>query len=252
VCIGEVIGRVEDSTGAPPEEGFGVSVCGPVCYVSNTEADGSFTVSIGQYIVPEEYSALPHGRPLIAGYYFGLQPDETGPTVDVGTIQVIEMPEDGVPIDLDGNAEQSLTSDAVTLEIPAGVTTHLEFDDFAAGDLGSQFRARPVEVTGVGGFVPGDLTVLYALGPFESYFEDANGDPVDARLVFDNTTALAAGTAVEFLALGSYLYPDWVAPARFEVVGQGHVTSDGARIELEAGQGFTYLTWVGIRPASGQ
>jgi hypothetical protein len=156
----------------------------------------------------------------------------------------------GVPIDLDGNADQSLTSNAVTLEIPAGTTTRLEFDDFAAGDLGSQFRARSVEATGVGGFVPDDLTVLYALGPFEAFFENGNGDQVDARLAFDNTTALAAGTAVEFLALGSYLYPDWVAPARFEIVAQGHVTSDGTRIELEAGQGFTYLTWVGIRPAS--
>jgi hypothetical protein len=58
---------------------------------------------------------------------------------------------------------------------------------------------------------------------------------------------LAAAAPVEILALGSYTFPDWITPAAFEVVATGSVSSDGTRIEMDAGEGVPHLTWLAIR-----
>ena len=91
------------------------------------------------------------------------------------------------------------------------------------------------------------LLALYALTPFEVSFRDDQGKSAKARLSFPTPAGLAPNDPVEVVALGSYLYPDWVAPARFETVALGKVSADGTRVEMDPGEGIEYLTWVGLR-----
>ncbi|HVW25604.1 MAG TPA: hypothetical protein VHC69_09550 [Polyangiaceae bacterium] len=245
--VSSVTGRFLDETGKPPDDGFGVSVCGPVCYLSETAQRGAFSVPIASAIDLAAFSVLPHGRPYVAGFYFALPEDANDAAIDVGDLRLVAMPHDGAPMDLDGAAPQVLESGPARLAIDAGTKTMLEFDDVSAGAAGSEFRAVSVDVSLMGNFVPADASMLVALGPFESYEVDANGHTVATQLSFANEAKLDAGAAVEFLALGTYLHPEWIAPARFAPVATGHVTSDGTRIELDAGSGFLYLTWVAIR-----
>lgn len=246
VLLEDVSGRFVDPNGDPPPEGFGASVCGPVCYISQTDATGDFTVSIGDVVDLAAYSTLPHGRPLIAGFYFALPEDAPGPHIALGDLPLIPMPEDGPSITLTGGAAQTLTSGPATLLVDAGVKTLLEFDDVAAGDSGKKFRAVQVDPSIMGRYVPAGMSAVFALGPFESS-ETSGGTPVLTRLRFDNTADLPAGTRVEYLALGTYLHPDWIPPGHFSKVATGAVSADGKSLALDDGQGFQYLTWVAVR-----
>jgi hypothetical protein len=167
---------------------------------------------------------------------------------------MLELPQDGptlvVNSDDIGAPAQEVTSGDVTLSLAEGISILLDVEDLIAGDLGKKFRALSIPEAQREWFVSAELglTSLFALAPFEAQFVDAARAPLKARLSFANTAALPAASAVEVLALGSYLFPDWVTPARFEVVARGTVTSDGARVELDEGEGVEYLTWVGIRP----
>lgn len=248
VLVTDVSGRFLDESGTPPAAGFGASVCGPVCYLSQTVADGTFTVHIGSSIDLPEFSALPHGRPYVAGFYFALPTVASAPAIDLGDLRIISMPHDGAPIDLTGASPQTLTSGPATLSVDAGITTKLEFEDSAAGTAGSEFRAVAVDPTIMGRFAPADASVLVALGPFESYGLDPAGAVVPSRVTLDNMVHLAPGTRVEFLALGTYLHPEWIAPAVFTRVATGSVSADGAAIEPDPGSGLLYLTWVAVRP----
>lgn len=246
--VSNVSGRFLDASGAPPAVGFGASVCGPVCYLSQTDASGAFSVHIGSSIDLPQFSALPHGRPYVAGFYFALPLVASGPSIDLGDLRIISMPHDGAPIDLTGASAQTLTSGPATLHVDAGVTTKLEFDDFAAGAAGAEFRAVAVDPAVMGRFVPADASELVALGPFESYALAATGAVVPSRVTLDNLAHLAPGTRVEFLALGTYLHPEWIAPAVFTRVATGSVSSDDASIEPDPGAGVLYLTWIAVRP----
>ena len=249
-CVHSVSGRVVDATGAP-RGGVVSSVCGPICYYGDSNPDGSFTVEVGAHIVLPEYSALAHVRPDGVNYYYQLSATEPGPAIDVGDLLVLDLP-DGPPLDTDGNA-QTVTSGDVTLDLPDGIKIKLDPEDLAEGDEGKKFRTLKIDEQHWPGYaidVPMGFAALYAFAPFEARFQNPDKSPTTARLSFANTTSLAADTAVEFLALGSYLYPDWVTPAAFEVVATGTVSSDGTTIELDPGEGFLHLTWVGIREKS--
>ncbi len=250
VLVNDVTGRFLDESGTPPEAGFAASVCGPVCYLSQTGADGTFSVHVGSNIDLPQFSALPHGRPYVAGFYFALPTDASGPAIDLGDLRIISMPHDGASIDLTGESAQTLTSGPATLHVAAGVTTKLEFDDFAAGAAGAEFRAVAVDPAVMGRFVPADASELVALGPFESYALDSKGAVIPSRVTFDNVPKLPAGTRVEFLALGTYLHPEWIAPAAFTRVATGSVSADGTAIEPDAGAGVLYLTWLAVRPSA--
>jgi len=253
-CLLDVVGRLVDATGAPVPS-LSTSVCGSVCYYGESDASGVFSVSIGAQIVPSAYSTLPHGRPGRTSFYFPLP--EPAPThVDMGDLLVLDLPTTGplltVKTDQLGAPAQSVTSNEVTLDVPAGVAVKLDVEDLALGASGKQFRALPIDAAVRDQFADPKLGLvsLYALTPFEAAMQDeVSGAEATASLSLPNTTGLAAGVKVEFLALGSYLFPNWVAPAAFEVVATGSVSSDGSRLEMDSGQGVRYLTWMGARPA---
>jgi hypothetical protein len=253
-CVLDVKGRLVNATGAPIAA-LSTSVCGSVCFYGESDATGAFSVSLGAQVVPSAYSTLPHGRPDRTSSYFPL-PEPAPAHIDMGDLLVLDLPASGplltVKTDKLGAPAQSVTSNGVTFDVPAGVAIKLDVEDLALGDAGKQFRALPIDAGVRDQFADPKLGLiaLYALTPFEAAMQDeTTGAEATASLSLPNSSGLSAGTKVEFLALGSYLFPGWVAPAAYEVVATGSVSSDGSRLEMDAGQGVRYVTWIGARPA---
>jgi hypothetical protein len=253
VCLLEVTGRVVDENGAPIS-GLVTSVCGPVCFNGESDAGGAFQVMPGVHLDLRDYSITPHGRPARAGFYFQLPVDRPGPAIDVGELLLPSLPLEGptlvVKSDRAGAPAQTVTSSEVTLDVPAGVLVELDVEDVLAEDVGKRFRVLAVPAERHGAFAKPELGLkaLYALAPFESSFvAESDGALALARLSFENSARFAAGTAVEVLALGTYLYPEWIRPAAFERVATARVSADGTRIEMDPGQGVAHLTWFGLR-----
>lgn len=248
-CIHHVTGRTVDGTGAPLPD-VSISVCGRACYPGKSGADARFSVDINRHITLAATSVLVHERPLKAGFYFQL-PSAPGPDLDVGDTPVLALPEGpALVVKPDGSPQQSVTSGDVTLNVPAGVEVNLDFDEAAAGAAGKEFRALPVPKNLWNDFVDPSLGLsgLYAFGPFEATFVDVQtGKLALAQMSFANTAGLPASTPVEFLELGSFLYPDPIPTATWGTVATGTVSADGKTIDMDPGTGIRYITWIGIR-----
>ncbi|MEZ4227091.1 MAG: hypothetical protein R3B13_39500 [Polyangiaceae bacterium] len=250
-CVNHVSGKVIDDSGAGVPQLL-MSVCGAVCYFGETDGSGNFDVGVGAVIDPLQYSTLPHGRPDYTSFYY-LLPTGAQDQVNVGELLVLPLPSGGqtlvVKSDSAGAPAQTVTHGGVTLEVPQDVVVKIDVEDIALGDPGKTFRALQIPSQHQAAFVAPSESVLalYQLTPFETSFRDANGKPAKVRLSFEAPAGLGAGETVEVLALGSYLFLDWVSPARFEPVATATVTSDGTRVEMDPGQGIEYLTWIALR-----
>ncbi|MBX3128606.1 MAG: hypothetical protein KF718_17925 [Polyangiaceae bacterium] len=251
-CIAAVSGTAALGDGSPAAAAL-VSVCGPVCFYGETSDAGAFDVPVGVRLRPALYSVFVHGRPAHTNFYRRLPLDAEG-AVDVGELLLLELPAAGpalvVKSDKLGTPAQTVVSSGVTLEVPEGVFVKIDVEDITLGEPGKQFRALRVPMSAQGAFADTalGLELLVAFAPFEAAFQDEGGAPAKVRLSIVSSE-LAAGTKVQWLALGSYLFPDWVEPATFDVVATGAVSADGARIEMDPGEGIEYLTWVGVRVA---
>jgi len=256
ICLEAVEGRVTGSSGNTTVANVLITVCGarrcsnPVA----TGADGRFRNDVGFSVALRDYSTLTHGRPNRTSFYFQLPLDAPGPVIEVGDLPTLDLPATGpllvVKTDNAGAPAQSVTSGDVTLEVAEGVRVLLDVEDVVEGENGKMFRALDVPQDQRDTFIDPSLgaLALYALTPFEAGFDvEATGASASARLSFANRTSLAAGSAVEVLALGTYQYVDWITPAAFEPVATATVTADGTRIELDSGEGLRYLTWVALR-----
>lgn len=258
VCVTEVRGNVIDESDAPVSDML-MTVCGPGgCEPDESDASGAFTIDVGFPIFVDDWSTIPHGREMgKLVYYFAFDPEEPGPVIDLGTVRLLDTPTGGDPLvvktDNGGAPAQTVVHDGVTLSVPAGVRVNLDFDDVSLGDEGKLFRARAVPSAFTDEFVDPALSaaVLYALTPFDARFdlESAPGTDAKVTLSFANTTGLAADTPVEFLELGSFIVGDLEA-GDYAVVATGAVSADGTTIEMDPGEGVTFLTWIAIRPAS--
>ncbi len=257
VCITEVRGTVIDEADAPISDVL-MTACGPGgCEPDETDATGAFTIEVGFPMFVDDWSTVPHGRELgKLVYYFAFDASEPGPTIDLGTIRLLDAPSTGEPLvvksDMAGAPAQEVTDGDVTLHVPDGVRVNIDFEDVALGDEGKLFRARKVPEAFVSELVDPALgaLALYAMTPFDARFdlEDDPGTDAKVTLSFDNTLGLAANTAVELLQLGSFIVGGLEA-GDYAVVAQGAVSSDGATIEMDAGEGLTFLTWIAIRAA---
>ncbi len=250
VCIHNVTGHVIDPSGAPVS-GVLASVCSDTtCYPGWSGSDGNFSVAVNMHIVMSKTAVLVHERPLKAGFYFPL-PTSPGPDLDIGDTPLLTLPDGpALVVKPDGSPQQSVTSGDVTLEVPQGVQVNLDYDELAAGAKGKEFRALAVPKNLWKDLVDPSLglSALYAFGPFEAGFFDAQtGKPALAQMSFKNTTGLPASTPVEFLELASFLYPDPAQIGTFESVGTGTVSADGTTVDMDAGTGIKYITWIGIR-----
>ncbi len=252
VCVEQVSGSVVDGAGAPVAD-IQVGVCGSICFYGNTDATGAFVVDVFSHIIPGDYAALAHGRPSLTNFYRQVPAGAQG-SFAIGSLLVLDLPASGpslvVKTDKQGAPAQTVTSNAVTLDVAAGVSVKLDVEDVALGDLGKMFRALSIPAEHRSSFVDDSLNVvaLYNFMPFEaSFVEEGTSVSATAQLSIDNEAGLPASALVEFLALGTYLYSDWVKPGAFEVVATGSVSSDGTKIDMDPGQGIEHLTWIGVR-----
>lgn len=248
VCITRVQGQVRVIDGTLLPEPREVSLCGPVCYYGEATAGGSWEITPGRYLDPIDYSMLVHGRPDYASFYTQIPLSTPGPEVDLGTLYVIPLPTSGPVLATDA-AAQSVETDLVRVRVAEGVEFRPEFDDFILGELGQMLRPALVPEEHQGRLVDESLgfVSLFAVHPFEAEFRTPEKEPARGHLDFANVTSLPAGTQVEILALGTYLYSDWIPPAQFQPVADGVVSDDGEWIEMQ-GEGVRYTTWFGIRP----
>lgn len=251
VCVAHVTGTLTDASGSIVKNAP-VSVCGNVCYFGQTDSSGHFDVALHAHITLADYFLLIHARPLHACFYYPLSGTEKNGVLDLGTRVVLTLPANGPALKPRGSGApaQSVTSGDVTLNVPAGVDVAPDPEDLALGATGLEFRTLTVPSAERSKFVDASVgaLALYAIGPFETgFYKQGTTQPASVSLSFKNTTGLAAGTPVELLGMGSYVFQSNIKPGAFGVVATGAVSADGQSVTLNAGQGPSYLTWFALR-----
>ena len=122
-------------------------------------------------------------------------------------------------------------------------------------EKGHQFRVTKVPVADAPPFAKDSkVLALFALSPYSSKIIDGptpGGKPRKAAVsvVNPDVTKLPAGSAVEFIAVGDRLLGDPFTGGLLLVVAKGKVSSDGTKIDTDAGEGLSVLTWLGVRAA---
>ena len=254
VCLQTVSGRIVDVQ-QQPVAGQQVTVCGPICFIGETQADGAFTISIDRFVLANEYSVQPHGRPSRSSYYFQFPDDFQGGDYDAGNLVAFELAEGEALItwrDDPSGPSQSVQSAGFRLEVPEGVQVRPDIGDLLLGEQGQKFAAlelSEVDAVKFDPFLEGKLT--FALAPFETRFSSVEDAQQGARVGFsiENIENWPAESAVDVFALGTYLDAAWLTPAKFELIGQALVSSDEKTIVFTPDPeqpGLQHLTWVAL------
>jgi len=254
ICVTHVTGRMIDDADQPVPDVL-MTVCGPGgCQPATTDGSGMYDVEVGFPLLPSDFSLIPHSRDIGKFvYYYPLDPDATGPVVDMGTLHLVGYPAPSDTLvaksDDAGAPAQTVTNGDVTMDIPAGVRVNLDVEDVLLGDDGKNFYARKVDAAVQDELVDPSLgaAALYALAPFDAAFDLASdpGTPAKVPLTFTNTTGLPADTTVQFYQQGSFVVGN-LATGIFHPVATGSVSSDGTTITMDPGEGLEFLTWVAI------
>ena len=237
VCPVEVRGRVVDENDAPIDA-LVVSVCAGLCFFGATDAQGTFSVTPDAHIVVDSYALELHGRPSRISYYTPLPAG--GTALSYGTaLPLPKLPASGTAIVGDGTA-QSVVGGDITLAIGAGTKALFNVEDFGiehGHDLRVVSIANPASLPFVDAAHP--PRALWALAPFETGFS------AKVPVTLANTTALAAGTAVELKVMGG-LVLDAPPAGHLAHAAFGHVSADGKTITTDPGEGIVELTFVAL------
>ncbi len=245
-CVETVSGKAIDTTGAPLAKKV-VSVCGSVCFYAQTNADGTFVAKVDNFINVANFAAYVHGRPEYVGLFEKLP---LGPTraIVLPTLMVLPIPPmtgPRLPIDAASRtvlSEASVTSSEVTLTFPAGTAVELDLEDIELKEKGEELRIVKVAAKDTPAFAKEPApALLYGAMPFDAKFSKKVG------VTIANNGGLAEGTAVEIFALGSDFVKDRTAG---KAVAQATAKVVGGKIQTDAGEGITLLTWIGVRPKS--
>ena len=237
VCPVEVRGRVVDEAGAPIDS-LVVSVCAGLCFFGSTDAAGSFSVTPDAHIVVDSYALELHGRPDRISYYTPLPAGST-PLSFTTALPLPRLPSSGVAIVGDGTA-QSVVGGDITLSIGAGTKALFNVEDFGI-EHGHDLRVVPIASPTSLPFVDAahPPRALWALAPFETGFS------AKVPVTLANTTALAAGTAVELQVMGG-LVLDSPPAGHLVHAAFAHVSPDGKTITTDPGEGIVELTFIAL------
>lgn len=252
VFVGTVTGRVLDASGKPatPRDGTApfLTICGSACISGDIQPEGTFTVSPSFCYLRGGYYPVPvfifHGEPAYANVVVDFVPRDArqvdhiaiDPTIyTVATADFAKARyDDGIPFTLSDAKGFSISAPAGAIELP-----FVEDKSIAAGR--ADLRFFPLG-EGKGGE---SLSALYVITPANSKI-----DP-PATVRFPNTAKLAAGRAVELLAIGSLVTANKFRPGTLGVIGTGRVSVDGTVVESVPGADSGLITtgWIGYRPA---
>ncbi len=240
-CVLRVRGRAVDTSGAALGNTV-VTYCSTTCYASTSDASGEFTVTVGDFIDTSVYSLLVHGRPDHASVYVRSPAAVDGVVTMPAPVAVPRYVDVG-PLLPEGSPGGTFTAGDVTLTVSPGTTLEFDLEDALLGELGRRFRAAYVPTAQAPVFArEANLSAVWALAPFNVIADH----PVAVRVA--NRAGLAAGSAVEFVALGQDILSAPPTAGRPIVVATGHVSADGMSATTDPGTGISYVTWIGVRP----
>lgn len=246
VFVGQVSGRVLDTSGKPPTT-HDVTVCGSACVGGDLNDDGTFAVKPSFCFRHGDFYPVPvfvfHGHPAYANVVVDFVPP------DAKHLDAITVEPTIYTVSTEGFAKATLDKEApFALADGAGFSLSA-----AAGAIDLPYVEEPI--VGVGpvdlAFFPlgkgkgGEtLTALYAIVP-----DEAEIDP-PATVRFPNVAKLAPGTAVELVAIGNLVTAKKFRPGTLGVIGTGRVAADGAFVESVPGTDTGLMTtgWIGYRP----
>jgi hypothetical protein len=232
-----LVATVVDPDGAPVN-GINVQVCGlDLCVaISDTDASGAASLS-GQGDVRHPAFKYGVGRDY-ARFAFLIGPEADQ---DIGEQRTIPLPAAGDPLEPGTDP----ASAGVTLHLP-GTMTDIQPDpfDFDTDALRS-FRAAETPIDQAPDAVDPSLGLerVIALSPVGTELCPAPG------MTIDNTLGWDPDTAVEVYLHGVEVAEDWAPYGGWVMVATAHVTSDGASIETDDGEGLPILSVIGLRRA---
>lgn len=243
VCVREVRGQVLDLNGAPRVD-IPVTVCGPVCWLSRTDADGRFSVSVGDFINTTTYAVLAHGRPDYASVYAPLPVTVSGAGVITYSTPLRLPLYTNSGGRLDGDAGVARV-DLLEVRVPVGAELEFDLEDFKLGELGRRLRVAEVPVNLAPPFAQeARAQAVWALAPFAL----TSTRPLALRL--PNTLGLAPGARVDVFAMGGDILPPESNAGRAIPVGVASVSANGQLIETAPMDGPRRLTWIALRARS--
>jgi hypothetical protein len=227
--VGVVSATFVDEQGDPTRAGL-VQVCAKnVCIDAAVSANGKLVQTLDQSM---DAPACKFGDGKAWGK---LAIPMGGGDTALGTLTVVRLPDftDGVAL----TPGEAATSAGVTLSLSDDAV--VEYDTLSYEDeamLG--FRAAPLPEAALAqlqqGFVAG-----FALSPLETRICPS------PALSVENTAELAPGTELELYILGLDVGEMWAPYARWQRVGEGSVSEDGATLEFP--EGVPVLTAIGIK-----
>ncbi len=240
-CVRDVFGRLQDPD-ALPIASVNVTVCGGVCFGGTTDAAGRFRIPIDVRLPDGAFALFAHGRPRYAS---ALVPLPTSPAEQLDLGPFIELPllsNDTMRLPDDGAPGRSVQAGPIALNVPAGTTWDLSFEDLTDDLQGRTFRYAQVAPERAPRFAAG-AALVYALAPFDA----KPSKPLSVTVTA--STGLAPGAAVEFVVMGGVELKSPNGGGLPQVAARGHVSDDGTSVSTDAGQGVSLLTWLAIRPA---
>jgi hypothetical protein len=241
VCVLTVRGRVVNAEGMPLSSRI-ITFCGPACFGSETDANGNFVVTVGDFLNPAIYAVQAHGRPE----YGSVMIPAPAPVDRVITYaQPIVLPRyaDMGPILPNTPTGGTFTAGDVTLTITPGTGLEFDVEDFDLGDLGRSLRSVYVTPSQYPPFArEAGVVALWALAPFNLI----SNRPIAVRV--NNRAMLAPNAPVDFIVLGQEYTKEPFTAGQPIVAATGTVSADGMSVSTAASAGISYVTWIGIRP----
>ncbi len=240
-CVMRVRGRAVDLAGAPFGNGV-ITYCGAICFATNADATGNFSLDVGTFIDPSVYSLLVHGRPDHASLYVP-SPAPVDGVVTLAEPVAVPRYVDMGPTLPSNTAGGTFTAGDVTLTVAPGTALEFDVEDALLGALGQQMRAVYVPMAQAPRFArDAGLAAVWALAPFNLLADR----PIAVRVA--NRAGLAPNAAVDFVVLGQEIVRAPPTAGQAIVAATGHVTADGMFVTTDPGTGISFVTWLGIRP----
>jgi hypothetical protein len=238
-CVLEAKGTVSDLAGVALPD-LVMTMCSPAtCYGTRADDAGAYVVSIGDFLVTQNYAVHADGRPDHAVDYFRLGANE--PQVITVDMRVPPLPPSTVLLPPDSAPASSVTVGDLTLQIAAGTTFDLDIEDFGT-DAGRTLRVAPVALEDAPSYAAANnVDAIYALAPSGAKPSQPMG------VVLRNAAALPAAAAVDLLVLSDDYFSTPPSVGTLVLAASAHVSADGSTIQTDPGQGISEITWLAVR-----